>query len=230
MPGSIYIYVCIYIYINCLMVASFFVGLGPGGLKKEFTGQVEEVPYNCLPGSNHGGSVPPTGGNLFQVGDPYDKENLKTFRGGSGGDAIYSIPVLLFLLPVFLTSLPRRRSKMAETSQISRYHNLRNLNGIKTYLGNLLIRGTLKSENKNKQKSEPSNAHDAKLSEFSLYLCGPNSMTRANAQIDVGIYGTVLYPVTNYILVQFLSWINKGYKNLLTVIGICRISFSNTCG
>ena len=78
------------------MVASFFVGLGPGGLKSI----TESVPahfldYTCLPGSSHGGNVPPT--PYFQVGDSYDKENLATFLGGSGGDAIHSIFVFLFL-------------------------------------------------------------------------------------------------------------------------------------
>ena len=53
-------------------------------------------------------------------------------------------------------------------------------------------------------------------------------MTGANVQIDVGIYGSVLYPLTYYILVQSLSWINIiGYKNLLTVISI---SLPNTLG
>ena len=81
---------------NCLMVASFFVGRGPGGLKhiteihpQDFLKQV------CLPGSSHGGNVPST--KYFQVGDSYDKENLVTFLGGSGGDAIHSISVFLFL-------------------------------------------------------------------------------------------------------------------------------------
>ena len=79
-------------------MASFFVGLGPGGLKSI----TESVPANelaktCLPGSNHGGNVPPSEQNHFQVGDSYDKENLTTFRGGSGGDAIRSMPFFLFL-------------------------------------------------------------------------------------------------------------------------------------
>ena len=80
------------------MVASFFVGLGPGGLKSI----TEGVPANllaetCLPGSNHGGNVPLSEKNHFQVGDSYDKENLTTFRGGSGGDAIRSMSFFLFL-------------------------------------------------------------------------------------------------------------------------------------
>ena len=78
---------------NCLMVASFFVGLGPGGLKDIHPQEFRE--HFCLPGSSHGGNVPST--EFFQVGDSYDKENLATFLGGSGGDAIHSISVFLFL-------------------------------------------------------------------------------------------------------------------------------------
>ena len=78
------------------MVASFFVGLGPGGLYDLGGGQTAQFLNSfCLPGSSHGGNVPPT--RFFQVGDSYDKENLTTFRGGSGGDAIHSISVFLFL-------------------------------------------------------------------------------------------------------------------------------------
>ena len=80
------------------MVASFFVGLGPGGLKSITEGVPAIVLANtCLLGSSHGGNVPPTPYAYFQVGDSYDKENLATFLGGSGGDAIHSISVFLFL-------------------------------------------------------------------------------------------------------------------------------------
>ena len=83
------------------MVASFFVGLGPGGLKS-ITESVHPVGLAkaCLRGSNHGGNVPPAESeekNYFQVGDSYDKENLTTFRGGSGGNAIRSMSFFLFL-------------------------------------------------------------------------------------------------------------------------------------
>ena len=80
------------------MVASFFVGLGPGGLKS-ITESVPPAVFAkvCLRGSNHGGNVPPAERNYFQVGDSYDKENLTTFRGGSGGDAIRSMSFFLFL-------------------------------------------------------------------------------------------------------------------------------------
>ena len=83
------------------MVASFFVGLGPGGLKSITEGvSANLLAKACLRGSNHGGNVPPAQSaekNHFQVGDSYDKENLTTFRGGSGGDAIRSMSFFLFL-------------------------------------------------------------------------------------------------------------------------------------
>ena len=78
------------------MVASFFVGLGPGGLRCiDSIAPLGFFTTICLPGSNHGGNVPPT--PYFQVCDSYGKENLATFLGGSGGDAIYSISVFLLL-------------------------------------------------------------------------------------------------------------------------------------
>lgn len=63
-----------------------YKGLGPGGLKS-ITESVTARALDkfCLPGSNHGGYVPLATKNHFQVGDSYDKENLTTFRGGSGG-------------------------------------------------------------------------------------------------------------------------------------------------
>jgi len=61
-----------------------YKGLGPGGLKK-ISVPSTALSKTCLPGSNHGGSVPPPKEDRFQVGDSYDKENLTTFRGGSGG-------------------------------------------------------------------------------------------------------------------------------------------------
>ena len=97
-------------------MASFFVGLGPGSLKNVPSLRVSEIDRICLPGSNHGGDL--STHEKFQLGDPYDKENLTTFQGGSGGDATLSLSVFLFflILPVFLTSL--QRSKLAETSHI----------------------------------------------------------------------------------------------------------------
>ena len=79
------------------MVASFFVGLGPGGLHVDRNVAAHLLTSICLPGSSHGGYVPPSKLGYFQVGDSYDKENLTTFRGGSGGDAIHSIFVFRFL-------------------------------------------------------------------------------------------------------------------------------------
>ena len=106
-------------------MVSFFVGLGPGGLKGVPALPKEVLKQRCLPGSNHGGIVNaqiyPKGDNKkFQVGDSYDKDNLTTFRGGSGGDAILSISsVFLFLFfSCLFPSLPCTGSKLAETSQI----------------------------------------------------------------------------------------------------------------
>ena len=78
------------------MVASFFVGIGPGGLYY-FNNSVPAslLASVCLPGSSHGGNVPPT--QLIQVDNSYDKENLATFFGGSGGEAVHSISVFRFL-------------------------------------------------------------------------------------------------------------------------------------
>ena len=90
------------IYANRLMMASFFVGLGPGSPGHVPSGGLHIL---CLPGSNHGGSLSTQ--DIFKVGGPYDMENLTTFRGGSGGDATLSLSVFLFFLfvPVFLSSL-----------------------------------------------------------------------------------------------------------------------------
>ncbi|KAK2548050.1 Adhesion G protein-coupled receptor L1 [Acropora cervicornis] len=44
----------------------------------------------CIPGSNHGGNMSNPERGKFQVGGPYDKENLTTFRGGSGGSCVGS--------------------------------------------------------------------------------------------------------------------------------------------
>ena len=82
---------------NCLIVASLFVGDGPGGLSvidKEITLNI--LSGTCIPGSNHGGNMSNPERGKFQVGGPYDKENLTTFRGGSGGEAL-SFQYLSFL-------------------------------------------------------------------------------------------------------------------------------------
>ena len=73
------------------MMASFFAGLGPGGLRNVNQGTPQDLLNKfCLPGSNHGGKVLNVA-SVFQVGDPYDKDNLTTLQGGSGGDAILSL-------------------------------------------------------------------------------------------------------------------------------------------
>ena len=91
------------------MVWSFFVGLGPGGLDKVIKKNIEPVlPSTCLPGSNHGGHVPNPGNAKFKMGGPYDKQNLTTFRGGSGGDGLFFqylfLLFLFFNLSFFLAS------------------------------------------------------------------------------------------------------------------------------
>ncbi|XP_067045170.1 uncharacterized protein [Acropora muricata] len=63
---------------------SIYKGLGPGGLNYiSLSVPVFALAHFCLPGSSHGGNVPPI--SAFEVGDSYDKENLGTFLGGSGG-------------------------------------------------------------------------------------------------------------------------------------------------
>ena len=86
------------------MVASLFVGIGPGGLKSVDT-DVQQSLLNslCLPGASHGGVVS-NDQTQFQVGGPYDKENLKTFRGGSGGDTLFFQYLSFFFL--FTRCLP----------------------------------------------------------------------------------------------------------------------------
>ena len=66
------------------------------------------------------------------------------------------------------------------------YHNLGTFKRDQN-TGNFLIRSTVKCE----KKSETFKYTHCKtsLSEFSLFLCWSNSMTRANAQIDFGKYG-----------------------------------------
>ena len=105
-----------------LMMTSFFVGLGPGGL--QIFNPQNPLSSRCLFGSTHGGKAPKSESTstqqklIFKVGEAYDKENLRTFRGGSGGDFNFSLSVFrLFFLPVFLTGPLRRRSKVDETDQ-----------------------------------------------------------------------------------------------------------------
>lgn len=116
------------------MVASFFVGLGPGGLKSITESEGDDLPpvsSTCLPGSNHGGNVPPMVVNHFQVGGSYDKENLTTFRGGSGGDAIHSISVFLFLYLSFLLASYADVLRWRKSAKYFRYHKLRTSKGLK---------------------------------------------------------------------------------------------------
>ena len=87
------------------MMASFFAGLGPGGLRNVNQGiPQDQLNRLCLPGSNHGGKVPLKDKN-FQVGAPYDKDNLTTFQGGSGGDAVLLLSFSLFFIFIIFFNL-----------------------------------------------------------------------------------------------------------------------------
>ena len=80
-----------------LMMTSFFVGLGPGGL--QILNPRNPLSASCLFGSTHGGKASKSKSTsaqpklIFKVGEAYDKENLTTFRGGSGGDFTFSLCV-----------------------------------------------------------------------------------------------------------------------------------------
>ena len=81
-----------------------FTGLGPGGLLKPES-RVDEVSALCLSGSSHGGKGDQ--GNKFEAGPPYDKENMTSLLGGSGGECVYIIifynPVRIFPLLSLIT-------------------------------------------------------------------------------------------------------------------------------
>ena len=64
-------------------VISSYAGLGPGGLTINDDGF--PVDQKCIVGSSHGGH----GGYttyVLESGQPYDKENLTSLLGGSGGE------------------------------------------------------------------------------------------------------------------------------------------------
>lgn len=64
---------------------SSYTGLGPGGLTIE--GKRFPVHQKCIPGSSHGGYAGADTGSDYKLesGQPYDKENLTSLLGGSGG-------------------------------------------------------------------------------------------------------------------------------------------------
>ena len=63
---------------------SSYTGLGPGGLTiKDERAAVEQ---ECIVGSSHGGHAGSSYSNNLKSGQPYDKENLTSLLGGSGGE------------------------------------------------------------------------------------------------------------------------------------------------
>ena len=61
---------------------SSYTGLGPGGLT--ITDEIFLPEQECIVGSSHGGSAGST--NYLESGQPYDKKNLTSLQGGSGGE------------------------------------------------------------------------------------------------------------------------------------------------
>lgn len=71
----------IQVSLNCFH--SFrLTGLGPGGLTINDTNY--DVFSTCLPGSSHGGKA--QSNKFLQSGPAYDKDNLESLLGGSGGE------------------------------------------------------------------------------------------------------------------------------------------------
>ena len=63
-------------------VISSYTGLGPGGLT--IMDDIFPISHKCIFGSSHGGHA---GSNdCLESGQPYDKENLTSLLGGSGGE------------------------------------------------------------------------------------------------------------------------------------------------
>ena len=70
-----------------LLIFNFFLGLGPGGLKKFDT---YFWASQCIPGSSHGGiALPETPGKALYSGPAYDQDNKVSLLGGSGGEINY---------------------------------------------------------------------------------------------------------------------------------------------
>ena len=61
---------------------SSYTGLGPGGLT--IKDEIFSVRQECIFGSSHGGYA--GYGYRLESGQPYDKENLTSLLGGSGGE------------------------------------------------------------------------------------------------------------------------------------------------
>ena len=63
-------------------IISSYTGLGPGGLT--IKDKRAPVAQQCIVGSSHGGHAGFT--DMLESGQPYDKENLTSLLGGSGGE------------------------------------------------------------------------------------------------------------------------------------------------
>ena len=70
-----------------------FIGLGPGGL--DIINKDAPFKLQCIPGSSHGG----TGyrdGRIFKARLPYNKHDIASLLGGSGGETVF---VIIFYNP-----------------------------------------------------------------------------------------------------------------------------------
>ena len=65
-----------------------FLGLGPGGLPTP-SSRIAQLSSKCLSGSSHGGKGHQ--GEKLKAGPPYDKENITSLLGGSGGEIVFII-------------------------------------------------------------------------------------------------------------------------------------------
>ena len=71
---------------------AFFLGLGPGGLLRS-SSRLRRVSSQCLSGSSHGGKGHQ--GDKLKAGQPYDKNNIMSLLGGSGGEIVFIILTFL---------------------------------------------------------------------------------------------------------------------------------------
>ena len=70
------------------MLLCSLLGLGPGGLT--ITGNSLDLNKKCIPGASHGGYGGKRDGEngLFDLPEPYDRNNTASLLGGSGGEVI----------------------------------------------------------------------------------------------------------------------------------------------
>ena len=75
---------------------SSYTGLGPGGLTIE--GKRILFTRRCIVGSSHGGYAGAESGSDYKLesGQPYDKENLTSLLGGSGGELMIFLSLACF--------------------------------------------------------------------------------------------------------------------------------------